>query len=372
MFLFGGAALRLAALAALVLGLLGGGPPQQDVRRPYLGMAYGNTLLDSSDAELGEALDDAVDLGFTTVRVDLGWNDVQPASPDRYEWTRTDRVVRAAQQRSLGLIMTVAYAPDWARIPGCTEVTCPPARPESIAPFATAAAQRYRTSGVVAWEIWNEQNTTGFWGPRVDPAAYTRLLVTAADAIHAADPGSTVLVGGLACVPTADGNLSQSDFLDRVGDLGGLRVVDGVAFHPYTYPSLPTESLAAGGPWSKIDQSADSLKAVLGRHGAGSLPIWLTEFGAPTGGPGASSDSAEEDGADVTHVTEAQQARIATDAVTTVVADPSIAAMMWYSDRDLGDDNSINLNSYGLRRADKAAKPAFDALRRAVGTFARA
>ena len=42
--------------------------------------------------------------------------------------------------------------------------------------------------------------------------------------------------------------------------------------------------------------------------------------------------------------------------------------MVWYRDRDLSEDDSTNLNSYGLRRPDRTAKPAFDALRRAVET----
>jgi hypothetical protein len=333
---------------------------------PHIGIAYGNTLIGMDDDQLDDALDDAVHVGATTVRSDLDWNDVQPESAGDFTWDGVDRVVAAARSRGLSLVLVLAYTPAWARPAGCNSAMCAPDDPADFAAFAGAAAHRYSSRDVLAWEIWNEPNTPGFWAPAVDPAAYARLLVASSQAVRTADRDATILLGGLASVDGSAGTVPATDFLDQVAGLGGLAPVDGVAFHPYTFPYLASESRTGSGPWSQIDNSPDSLRAVLARHGAAAMPIWLTEYGAPTDGPGASSDASADVPPDTTHVTEAQQARIAGDAVLTVAADAGLAAMIWYSDRDLSPDKSTNLNFYGLRRADGSAKPALDALRAAV------
>jgi hypothetical protein len=360
----GGVATGLLALIVVVANLLlpssGAALPTTP---PIFGMAYGNTLIGMPDADLDQALDDAVELGMSTVRMDLGWNDVQPDGPDTYSWGRTDRVVDQARERGLALIMVVAYAPQWAQAPGCEVGTCPPAEPTAIAPFARAAAERYADRGVLAWEIWNEPNVAGFWGPHVDPAAFTRLLRSASDAIRAVDAHATVLLGGLASVPDAAGSVSPTTFLDAVARAGGLTAVNGIGFHPYTFPQLASQSRATDGPWSQIDVGALSLRAVLSRHGFAGMPVWLTEYGAPTGGAGRAFDGRGDVPRGTTHVTENQQSHIAADAVAQVRADRGITAMIWYSDRDLTSGSRSDLDNFGLRRADGTEKPAFARLR---------
>ena len=97
------------------------------------------------------------------------------------------------------------------------------------------------------------------------------------------------------------------------------------------------------------------------------MPIWITEYGAPTGGPGTASDGSHESiGPTTTHVTEARQAEIASDSVSAAGADPGISALMWYGWRDLGVSQETEENHYGLRRTDGTPKPALAALRAAV------
>lgn len=329
-------------------------------------MAYGNTLVDMSDVDLGSALDDAVDLGMSTVRMDLGWNGVQAAGPDSYSWERTDRVVAAARSRGLALIMVMAYAPAWAQAPGCPVSTCPPADPTAIRAFARTAAERYAGNGLLAWEVWNEPNVAGFWGPRVDPGAFTTLLRVASEAIRGVDPDATILLGGLASVPDTDSSVAPATFLEEVAAGGGLTAIDGVAFHPYTFPLLASQSRTSTGPWSQIDVGAQSLRAVLSRHGSAGIPIWLTEYGAPTGGRGLAFDGRGAVARGTTHVTDAQQAAIAADAVAQVRRDQGVVAMIWYSDRDLASGSPSDLDNFGLRRTDGSAKPAFARLRDAI------
>ncbi|BCY15467.1 cellulase family glycosylhydrolase [Actinoplanes sp. L3-i22] len=322
------------------------------------GISYGDTLVWMSDQQLGQALDDAVDLGAKWIRNDLSWDDIQNEDSGTYHWQLFDRVLAAAQERGLQVLPVLAYTPAWARAAGCTEATCAPADPAAFARFADAAARRYAPRGVRVWEIWNEENL-GFWKPEPDPDAYAALLQATSRAIRAVDPATTLVMGGLAATGTGTGKISPEDFARAV-----LRVapdaVDAVAYHPYTYPHLAGEHTLFGTSWDRIA----GLRAVLTSAGHPRMPIWLTETGAPTGGPGSASDGAG--GLDVTHVTEARQATIARDLVTTAATTPLVDALFWYSDRDLGTDTSTSENFFGLRRADGTPKPAYAALRSAL------
>ena len=105
---------------------------------------------------------------------------------------------------------------------------------------------------------------------------------------------------------------------------------------------------------------------MLSRDGFAGMPVWLTEYGAPTGGAGQAFGGHGDVPRGTTHVTEDQQSHIAADAVAQVRADRGIMAMIWYSDRDLATGSGSDLDNFGLRRADGTAKPAFARLRDAL------
>jgi hypothetical protein len=345
---------------ALVKGIMG------------FGVAYGDTLTWKSDKDLGQGLDDAVALGATWVRVDLSWNDIQPASPDGYIWHRFDRIAAAAAGRRLNVLATIAYTPAWARRSGCTAgAKCAPADPARFAAFALLAAERYAPMGVHTWEVWNEPNI-GFWAPRPDPAGYTALLDDTAAALRRGDSRAFVVMAGLAAGSSnrAKGTLSAADFLTSVSELGADRVVDAVAYHPYNGQYLPSARTSVATPYERLSRTGDSLVSVLRRFGVPDLPIWITETGVLTNAPGAAADGSTFV-PDATHVTEDMQARIAGDAVATLGADPHVATMFWYSDQD----SAIPLDYrdlgafFGLRRYDGSKKPAFAALTQAIAAY---
>src|SRR5947199_10194483 len=51
-----------------------------------IGISYGNTLPWESSSVLSQTLDDAMALGITTIRLDFGWDDIQPVSASTYNW----------------------------------------------------------------------------------------------------------------------------------------------------------------------------------------------------------------------------------------------------------------------------------------------
>ncbi|MFF9912681.1 cellulase family glycosylhydrolase [Streptomyces sp. NPDC013457] len=358
--------IAFTAVTLLSTGCASGAP---DLR---VGIAYGDRLVWMSDKDLDAALDDAVDVGARWVRADLLWSNVQPDGPDAYHWEAFDRVVAAVTERDLTLLPVLGFTPEWARPADCAEKQCRPADPAEFAAFAGAAAARYAPRGVHTWEVWNEPNLAQAWAPAPDEGTYTALLRATSRALRESDPEAYVILGGLAATTTKDGDISQTAFLQGVSARGGNHLVDAVGYHPYTYPFLASSVTEWGTPWERIDSARDSLRSVLVANGTPKLPVWITEFGAPTNGPGTASDGRPGTvGADTTHVPEARQAQIAADAVRTAAATPLVGALIWYAERDLGTDRRDSENFYGLRRADGSAKPALDALRDAIAHLNR-
>ena len=120
--------------------------------------------------------------------------------------------------------------------------------------------------------------------------------------------------------------------------------------------------------WAQIAATNPSLRTVLAQYGTPSLPIWATEYGAPTGGPGtvATAPGYPPPGINHDHADEAFQAELATDSVQAALDTTGVGALFWYTDRDLGTDPSTIENFFGLRRVDGTPKPAFYALQSAI------
>jgi hypothetical protein len=209
-------------LAGLIVGTRGpagaSGPAPAGSERPALmaGLSFSGQLSTLGPRQLAAALDDAVNVGAGWIRDGLSWAAVQPfpAGPD--DWSGFDRVVAAARQRHLHLLVILGSTPAWDRPADCRQPTCAPERDAPFAAFAAAAVRRYAPLGVHAWEIWNEPNTLQFWRPGPDPARYASLLRAAAAAIRGADPAAAVISGGLAAVPTSPRSIDGRQFLEEL------------------------------------------------------------------------------------------------------------------------------------------------------------
>ncbi len=334
-----------------------------------IGLSVADTLSFVSDQELKKRLDDIASVGVEWIRIDIDWGDVQPQNSRLFQWGRIDRVVSAAAARNIRVLAILVYTPPWARPDNCNSNRCPPTELSLFGAFAAAAAARYAPLGVHDWEIWNEPNLKGSWLPRADGADYAALLKIASVAIKNEDPSAQIIVGGLGARDTGEGSISPIDFLAELYARGAGHYFDAVAFHPYSFP-LPPNYAEQSNAWQQMQNTDPSLRGVMEKNGDSVKKIWITEYGAPTGGPGALATAGTYLFAKYAdHVSEDWQAHLLTDAVASARAYPWAGPFFWYSYEDIGTGPWTNENFFGLLRYDGSAKPAYTALKQAIASL---
>ncbi len=334
-----------------------------------LGMSLGDTLVWKTPAEINSELDDIASLGIGRIRFDISWADIQPESSTTFDWYKLDQIVSAANARKIKLLPDLAYTPKWERPSDCTDSDeCAPADPAQFAIFAQAVVSRYAPQGISDWEIWNEENTSGFWKPVPNASAYAKLLKYTYSAIKSVESSSIVIMGGLSPTPpTSTQKIAPVDFLTQIYATGAKDYFDAVGMHPYSSPTLPT-TYEKWNAWSQMSLTVPSLRSIMGSNGDGNKQIWLTEFGAPTGGPGileaSNTDKIFTGSPD--HVTEALQAEMYSTAITSAKQLPWAGPLFFYSYKDLGTSTKTPENFFGIIRNDGSLKPAYDVLKQAA------
>jgi polysaccharide biosynthesis protein PslG len=324
--------------------------------RSMFGLAAGGGLQNEDEARLASDLDADRAVGVKWLRIDINWAQIQAGGPTSYDWTNIDAVVQGAERRGMHVLGVLVYTPSWDRPPG-SDATYGPS-PASYAVFAAAAVAHYAAMGVNAYEIWNEENQVNAWTPAPSPSAYTALLRAAYPAIKQADPGATVVTGGLAPSPTDGTNYAPTDFLADLYNDGAKGYFDAVGMHPYCWSATRGDQ-AAFSAWYQMYGAATSIRSIMVANGDGGKRIWGTEFGAPTNGPPGS------------YVNQATQAAMIGRAFALWSSYSWAGPLFIYQGRDQGTDTSTDQNFYGLISYDGTPKPAYAAYRLAVVTTDR-
>jgi len=286
------------------------------------------------------------DVGASWVRLDVSWKDIEPVRGKRL-WAATDKAVTNARAKGLNILGLVTYTPTWAFHPGCTQSPCAPAvdKYDEFAAFAAAAAKRYK-GRISAWEVWNEPNERNFWKPKVDPAAYVKLLNLTYASIHRVDPTLKVVSGGLSCHSTdTQAYLTWRTFMQRFYAAGGAKF-DVFGIHPHFASNAPLYP-SADNPFYNLPKTHQFLAS----HGDGAKKIWLTEFGYETGG-----------------LTPTQQGKRLQTALGQVVKWSFVERMFVFAWMDFG--GHARPQTWGLNDADGHAKVSRSMLRSYVRSHA--
>jgi hypothetical protein len=190
-------------------------------------------------------------LGVQTLRVEFPWALMEPTSQGLYDWRRSDYIVNAADRAGVTLQPVIVFSPLWE----AGGLSAAP-RGADFASFLGALVGRYKSS-IHYWEMWNEPDlATYFSGSQAQYVS--QVLVPGFQAIHAADHGATVILGG----PSGP----KQDWLEAIYTLGGGQSFDIMAFHDYS----------GGG---QINSDAQAVEGVLQRHDQAAKPLWLGEYG---------------------------------------------------------------------------------------------
>jgi hypothetical protein len=306
------------------------------------GFAVGGTFAHESDEDMAADLDAMLAMGATWIRLDLPWSSIE-SERGTYDFYPYDVTIAAAVERGLKVLAILTYTPPWARPPGTTDKHGPTTFGGSLCfgVFAAVAALHFQDQ-VAAWEIWNEPNISGAWGPKPNPAMYGACLRNAAKGLRWVLGKPVIVSGGLSpAADVADGTrIAPATFLSALYKQPGTRAAfTAMGIHPYSFPALPTEpGTESWNTWLRMPALYDVMVA----HGDGGKRLWLTEWGAPTQGLG----SVSEDG----------QAAIFDDGWADLASKPWAGPVMWYSLRDIGESSTDREQNFGCLLNDGAPK----------------
>jgi hypothetical protein len=273
------------------LGLSFSSPPVR-VSSPDYGLSvflWGNANTTQRD------LDRVKELGFNWIRQLFQWQFIEGADKGQYDWTESDRIVRAANAAGIKTIARLGYTPAWAQ--NVVDPTAPPDDMSDFGDFVNAFMTRYgsnSTAGVGrvdALQIWNEPNLSREWGGRPinqdQAAAFTNMLRVAYQAAKQADPNVTIISAGLTPTGTDNDNARPDDvYLQWLYDAGAGAYFDVLGAHGAGYkapPDMSPEAVAAdqtyGGHASFSFRRVEQLRDVMVRNGDQAKQVWLMEFG---------------------------------------------------------------------------------------------
>ncbi len=286
--------------------------------------------------------------GIGWVRTVLAWSDMEPAR-GAWSFTAADRAVNAAQVHGVKVLGIIGFPPSWAN--GGQWPIYPPTDIPAWRNYVTTVCARYKDK-VAAWEIWNEENITAFWAaePTPDPNEYVALVKETYASVKAADPDSTVLMGGVAGLdPT---------YLDNCFKAGIADYIDAVAYHPFA------ETIGPPTGYTPKETMARYIVAyvrwLIGLYTTRPLQIWITEFGWTTynSAPGDYPQGVDE----------STQASYMLRSLINY-ADTEVDRVVWYN---MFDELSNPADQYGLLHGDLTTKPSFNYYKTFQGVFGSA
>jgi hypothetical protein len=299
--------------------------------------------------------------GADTVRVDVGWSTLELTGKGRFDLRyarRLDAFVREARGRGINVILTLVGTPCWASsAPASLRQGCrgawwlrgvdryPPRRAGDYADAASYVARRWGRD-VLAFEVWNEPNTTASFRASDPVRSYASLLRATYRPVKRAAPRLTVLGGALL--------RSDGDFLTALYERGRIAgYYDAISYHPYAGGD-PGRLADEGGAELSYPDGTAWLHDIAIAHGDATGDLWATEAGASSCvNPGVSGC-----------VSELAQASAVAGYLRVGRAFPYLHAVVIYNLRDKGTDARNPENRYGIVRSDLRPKPAFRAFRR--------
>ena len=389
-----GAPLLAGLLLAFVLAATISAPASAKAPRTFFGVVP-QSQPDAADFSLMR------EDGVGIVRQLFLWPAIEPFRGS-YDWSGTDAAIRQAAEAGVRVFPVLYGTASWAqsaRLNRRCGVACAPRSRKAkkgFARFARAAAARYGPGGrfwtappppppppppgepppedpclvppllckratedlarkraagdlpIEAWQIWNEQNSRKYYGPRPNVRRYAALLEGAANHIRREDPKAEVILGGMWGPPDADVVVPTEEYLQRLYRIRGVKsAFDSVAVHPYA------------GRFSSVVSQLRGVRKVLQRAGDRRTGMWVTEVGWASGGPQR----------EALVKSPSEQAKLLRASYRLLLRKRkawNVRSVHWYSWRDTSTNANICAwcPQSGIRTSDGGEKPSTRAFRR--------
>ncbi|HEU5087242.1 MAG TPA: hypothetical protein VFT99_07345, partial [Roseiflexaceae bacterium] len=238
--------------------------------------------------------------GFTWVRQQIQWKDMEGPEPGNYAWGDLDGIVNDTAANNANLLISIVKSPSFYN-----PTNGLPEDPTKMGDFVEAMMQRYGDK-IKAVEIWNEQNLAVENGGRVteaDAGKYVELLVECYNRIKAISPNTAVLAGApsstaferedvalpdekyyRAMYSYKDGIIKDHFDAQAVHPGGAANPPDTLyPEKPNTVPDCPAN---LGSCWTDdathYFRHIENVRRFMVEEGVGDHQIWITEYGWAT------------------------------------------------------------------------------------------
>jgi hypothetical protein len=303
--------------------------------------------------------------GAAMFRADLDWSGVE-TSPGVYDWRRYDAIVETTARFGLTFLPIIDRTPAWTGLPRS-------ALPENLrdyASFVAAVVARYAPGGTfwrahrslepwapTYFELWNEPYFGPFANLHPDPGQYARMVRVAVQAGRDANPNARYLAEAELAFYDTEAKAGVNWVRAMYRAVPHLtRFIDGIAVHPYSYAGLGPGVRTDKYPLLGQTRRVAAIQREFAHHGAGNVPMWITEIGWPSCTEGLAC------------VDEATQARnIRRLGLVARHRWPYVRALFVYNLRDY--NSSATDGHFGLERIDASKKPAWGAFRQLTRQF---
>lgn len=212
-------------------------------------------------------------------RTPFFWPSIEPSKGD-FRWSGTDRFVGTLALYHVRTLPFLNGSPSWVT----GDVRNPPVKTpkakKAWKQFVKACVERYGKHGtfwvlhpevpkvpITAWQMWNEQNNTNYYGPRPNPRAYAKLVRLGRNAARSVDKHAAIALGGMARDPEPKHSMVASRYLTKLYRVkGAKRLFNVVAVHPYSATIRD------------LKRQMSQLHRVIKRH-HDNAKMWVTEVG---------------------------------------------------------------------------------------------
>ena len=277
--------------------------------------------------------------GIKWLRMPIRWCAIEHPKGNFHWKHRYDKIIKEARTHNIEILGLLGDTPAWAAAapPNVTvwweKLRYPPRNISDWTDFITKIVNRYKDK-IKYWEIWNEQNSSFFFGGTVKD--YVEMLKSAYLAAKKVDPDCQIVLGGL--VSQMGEGIKQkgkweitgvATFLRELHNLGGEKYFDIMNIHLY-----------GGSATNFILKKLESLRKLMKAYSI-DKKVWVTEIGWST-----------------TDVNEKRQAENLVKSYVLCLSTGIVDKVFWFNLR-CGPDAEKGISNFGIINHDYSPRLAY-------------